>query len=48
MHTKHPASAPHSTAVGAARRSLQHRILALRAGVLAALRALRAHHPVKH
>lgn len=48
MNPKHPANAPHSTAVGAARRSLQHRIHALRAGLRAALRALRGHHPVKH
>lgn len=47
MPSNHPASAPHSTAVGASRRSLQHRIHALRAGWRAALRALRGRHPVK-
>ncbi|WP_168735292.1 hypothetical protein [Pseudothauera rhizosphaerae] len=40
-HT-HPASAPHTTPVGATRRGLQHRLSALRAGLRAALRGLRA------
>lgn len=45
-HHLHPASAPHSTPVGAPRRSLQHRLGALRAVFRAALRALRTQ-PVK-
>ena len=47
MNGKHPAQSPHSPAVGAVRRSLQHRLGALRAGLKAALRALRTH-PIKH
>ena len=47
MNGKHPAQSPHSPAVGAVRRSLQQRLLALRAGLKAALRAFRTH-PIKH
>ncbi|HRP22497.1 hypothetical protein [Thauera sp.] len=47
MNGKHPAQAAHGTAVGAHRRSLQHRLEALRAGLKAALRAFRPH-PNKH
>lgn len=47
MNGKHPAQAPHSPAIGAGRRSLQHRLGALRAGLWAALRAFRTH-PLKH
>ena len=43
MNGKHPAQAPHSPAIGADRRSLQHRLGALRAGLRAALRAFRTH-----
>jgi len=46
MH-HHPANAAHGTPIGAPRRSLQHRLGALRAGLRAALRALRPP-PVKH
>ena len=45
-HHPHPASAPHTAPVGAARRSLQQRLKALQAGLRAALRAFRTH-PVK-
>jgi hypothetical protein len=41
QHHPHPASAPHATPVGAARRRLQHRLGALRAGLRAALRAFK-------
>ncbi|MFV8824958.1 hypothetical protein ACNKW1_09590 [Thauera sp. WH-2] len=47
MNGKHPAQAPRSPAIGAGRRSLQHRLDALSAGLKAALRALRTH-PIKH
>lgn len=47
MNGKHPAQAPHNAVVGAHRRSLQHRLGALRAGLKAALRAFRTH-PLKH
>ena len=47
MNGKHPAQATHSPAIGASRRSLQQRLLALRAGLKAALRAFRTH-PIKH
>ena len=47
MIGKHPARAPHSPAIGAVRRSLQHRLGALRAGLKAAQRAIRTH-PLKH
>ena len=47
MNGKHPAQAPHSPAIGAGRRSLQHRLGALRAGLKAALRAFRTHQ-IKH
>ena len=47
MNAKHPAQTPHSTAIGAIRRSLQHRLGALRAGLKAALRAFRTHQ-IKH
>lgn len=47
MNGKHPAHTPHSAPVGAGRRSLQHRLGALRAGLKAALRAFRIH-PLKH
>ena len=47
MNGKHPAQTPHSTAIGAVRRSLQHRLGALRAGLKAALRAFRTHQ-IKH
>ncbi|NLF54941.1 MAG: hypothetical protein GX576_11215 [Thauera phenolivorans] len=47
MNGKHPAQSPHSPAIGAGRRSLQHRLGALRAGLKAALRAFRTH-PIKH
>ncbi|CAH1745928.1 MULTISPECIES: hypothetical protein [Thauera] len=47
MNAKHPAQAPHTPVVGAGRRSLQHRLGALRAGLKAALRAFRTH-PNKH
>jgi hypothetical protein len=41
MNPLHPARHPHEPAVGAPRRGLQHRLAALRAGLRAALRALR-------
>lgn len=47
MNAKHPAQAPRTPVVGAGRRSLQHRLGALRAGLKAALRAFRTH-PNKH
>ena len=47
MNARHPAQTPHSTAIGAVRRSLQHRLGALRAGLKAALRAFRTHQ-IKH
>ncbi len=47
MNGKHPARAAHDMVVGAGRRSLQHRLGALRAGLKAALRAFRSH-PKKH
>ena len=47
MDGKHPAQAPHAPVVGAGRRSLQHRLGALHAGLKAALRAFRTH-PNKH
>ena len=47
MNGKHPAQTPHSPAIGAVRRSLQHRLGALHAGLKAALRAFRTH-PLKH
>ncbi len=43
MNSIHPANTAHGTAVGASRRSLQHRLGALRAGLRAALRAFRIH-----
>ncbi len=47
MNRNHPAQSAHSPAIGATRRSLQHRLSALRAGLKAALRAFRTH-PIKH
>ena len=47
MNARHPAQTPHSTAIGAVRRSLQHRLGALRAGLKAALREFRTHQ-IKH
>lgn len=47
MNDRHPAQTAYGTAVGASRRSLQHRLRALRAGLRAALRAFRTH-SVKH
>lgn len=42
-HHPHPASAPHTAPIGAARRSLQQRLKALQAGLRAALRAFKTH-----
>ena len=47
MNGKPPAQGTHSPAIGAGRRSLQQRLLALRAGLRAALGAFRTH-PIKH